>query len=131
MFSLILDSTHHDLGKHNTKVSMLDLEYMLHYDLWIGEIFLHLAISLPKLSALAFYARVFDIRRTQNKAWKWTVVATIVFTILWTIAFLVFTIMQCIPVKKYWSPLSHGGHCVDQAAFFVPASITDAILDVV
>ena len=69
-------------------------------DMYPGLLFVQLFESLPRLSALAIYYRVFDLGRAGDRNWKLIVYFMAALSILWVIVSEFVNIFQCIPIKK-------------------------------
>ncbi|KAH8647679.1 hypothetical protein BX600DRAFT_475714 [Xylariales sp. PMI_506] len=80
---------------------------------YIDAILYFLDVSLLKLSILFFYLRIFPSRIMQHLLW-----GTIVFNILFGIAFVLASTFQCLPISyswAYWRGLG-GGTCINISA---------------
>ena len=83
------------------------------------------SISLPKLSAICFYYRIF--RKTN--CWFYTALHVLGgMTVAWLVAAWLSTIFQCTPVKKAWSPLEED-HCFNQWRSFLGTAIPSTVID--
>jgi rhodopsin domain-containing protein len=85
------------------------------------------SVSLPKLSALCFYLRVFVYRKGRIFAY-----ITIGLVILNWVVFSITSIFQCRPIAYWWDKTIQGGVCLDfqiyYPAMFVPNIVTDVIV---
>lgn len=94
--------------------------------IYAAEQLLYAGTSLPKLSLLFLYLRIFDSRRIRVTTWV-LIGITIVSWITWSlIAFFL-----CTPVEFYWDRTIPGGHCINIDSFWrsiPPINIfTDAV----
>ena len=126
--SLILDAWRWGLGTHGKALPDGAASHMLK-DLFVGNVFFDLSISLSKISAMAFYGRIFRVRTTQNRAWRWSYYVIMGLAIAWPIASIPYTISQCTPVQKYWDN-SVPGACYGQFDSFVSSAISSVIIDI-
>ncbi|MCJ1333644.1 hypothetical protein MMC10_010344, partial [Thelotrema lepadinum] len=116
------------LGKHAADIPPQDVERGVIL-LGIDYIFFDTAISLPKLSALLFYARVFTVRGSPGskvlRAFLWLAGALVV---SWWIAAVVTSITQCMPLSKAWDPATPG-HCFDIWTWWLTTAIFSTLID--
>ena len=83
-------------------------------------------ITLVKLSALFFYARVFqDSRVFRSCLW-----ATGALVVGWWIVFVVLTIWTCTPPRKQWDP-DTPGHCINFILVFKITTALNVLIDVI
>ncbi|MCJ1396737.1 hypothetical protein MMC18_009629, partial [Xylographa bjoerkii] len=124
--ALDLSWTTFGLGKHMSQVSPSDLSKGLLF-LWLQLWLYHIAIWLSKLSALAFYARIFglDIRRFRFTIW---LVTGLVCT--WIMAIFITLLLQCRPLQKAWEP-TMDGICMNTYIWWLAASTSSFILDLI
>lgn len=114
------------LGKHSTDISPADITKGLKL-FYAGYIIYNTGISLSKLSALAFYARVFA--RNNNKSFFRALRCTAIFTIIiWLIGFAV-DAFQCVPVRKFWMPEVEG-QCINTWKWWLANGVISITLDV-
>lgn len=69
--------------------------------------------SLPKLSILCLYLRIFPGRKSRLATW----IMIVVVSILW-LAWFILGINQCSPVAYQWDRTILGGHCFDNNKFY-------------
>lgn len=113
------------LGKHVSQVSDGDLTKGLTL-LYATYPLYDLAISLPKLSALFFYARVFT---THGDSWfTRSLWATGALVIAWLIFAIPSSIFQCTPVSKAWYVIVPG-HCINLSDWWLGSAISSVIID--
>lgn len=94
------------------------------YFYWV-EICYFAQMSVLKLSFLFFYKRIFPGRTIQR-----IILATIVFSVLYGIVFVVVAVFQCRPISYYWTKWDgvHVGQCIDiNALVWANAAISIAV----
>ncbi|KAL9092442.1 MAG: hypothetical protein Q9159_000789 [Coniocarpon cinnabarinum] len=79
--------------------------------------------SLPKISLLLFYLRVFIGRKVRFSIWLMMAIV-----VLEMLAFLIAAILYCIPVPYYWHRQG-SGHCFDADTFYRATSGIKVVLD--
>lgn len=67
---------------------------------WASEVTFMISTGCTKCSILFFYRRL--TKGTYNRKWEWAIIAAIVITIGYTIAFVVVLIFVCSPTEAYW-----------------------------
>lgn len=77
---------------------------------FIVEVLYFFEVTTLKLSLLFFYIRIFPAKRSQRLLW-----GTVVFAILFGVAFVIASIFQCTPVSYFWTKWDneHKGSCMD------------------
>ena len=123
----IMTATTHGLGKHADDVSHEDYAFCLK-ELMAGAILFSASISFSRLSALAFYARMFRLKSNPIRWWRWCFYVVTVLTTIWMVANCIFDIFQCEPVSKYWDQ-DIPGNCQGQLLSFVEGAISSVIID--
>lgn len=96
--------------------------------IYISEILYFFHIALLKVSLLLFFLRIFPKMVVRN-----LLKGTIVFTIVYGIAFVVVAIFQCRPISYYWTSwdLEHNdGKCINVNALAWSNAIISIVLDV-
>lgn len=124
--ALDLSWTTFGLGKHMAQVSAPDLHkglQVLWSILWLYTI----AIWLSKLSALAFYARIFSPGNRRFRLALWIVSGL---TCAWIVAVLVSLILQCNPPQEAWERAIPGA-CQDPYNWWLASGVSSFILDLV
>ena len=108
------------------QVSVPDLKkglQVLWSTLWLYSI----AIWLSKLSALAFYARVFSPANRRFRLALWIVAGL---SCAWIVAVLVSLILQCNPPQKAWERAIPGA-CQDPYNWWLAGGVSSFILDLI
>lgn len=114
------------LGRHLTAVPTQDVITGLEM-LYVGYQVYSTAITLAKMSAVAFYERVFT--RNNGKWWTWAIYFSYGWClVVWLIVVFV-DCLQCTPVEKAWVPTTPG-HCVDIYKWWLAFGIMSITLDV-
>lgn len=78
-----------------------------------------------KASILLLYHRIFGINKTYTRS----IIALGVLQITYTVAALLTSILQCVPVKKYWKPLEIGGSCIRYGVYLATAETVNCVVD--
>lgn len=125
--ALLFAATREQLGAHIYEVTLHTLTSLLR-NIYGFEVVFILTVGLPKLSALALYARAFGSRESSTPLWRATLWTTITLTVMWVLGALLATILQCLPIRAFWDPTSVSPRCVDISMLFVGTSVTDAII---
>ncbi|KAF1932823.1 uncharacterized protein M421DRAFT_416433 [Didymella exigua CBS 183.55] len=83
-------------------------------------------VTLLKLTLIFFYIRVFPSKEVQRLLW-----ATVVFVLLWGIAFIITAIFQCQPIHYFWTKWDgmHNGTCLDSNAIAASNAAISIALD--
>ncbi|KAF2209581.1 hypothetical protein CERZMDRAFT_86900 [Cercospora zeae-maydis SCOH1-5] len=71
---------------------------------WLAEFAFLVCGACVKVSVLLFYRRLGQ--GTYPKMWSWACIGAIVFTLAWTLAFLLALIFNCSPTEAYWMGFS-------------------------
>jgi hypothetical protein len=127
LFALVLDSCGAKLGQHYGDLTSTETSNILK-NLFAGNLLFDLSVSFSKISAMAFYGRVFSVRSNINKAWRWSFYVILGFTIIWPLAIIPFDIFQCKPVHRFWNP-EVPGSCIRQFDTFVSSAAEKVIID--
>lgn len=85
-----------------------------------------LTITLPKLSVLYLFHRIFGVHRTFRKA----VMVIGILCILWLVSVTLGVAFRCSPVQKAWDP-TISGRCLPLPGFVVGSEIPNSLLDFV
>lgn len=95
--------------------------------LYALEILYFLQISLLKLTLLFFYLRIFPKPLIRRLLW-----GTVVFNILWGIAFVIAAIFQCQPISFYWTSWDkeQPGKCININALAWSNAVISIVLDI-
>ncbi|RYO67405.1 hypothetical protein AA0113_g4571 [Alternaria arborescens] len=92
-------------------------------NIYIGQILYTLSITTIKLSVLAFYWRLFEI-----KSRKFIYVVTAA-SIAWCIAILGCVIFNCYPIQAAWDITIANGKCIQTRDIYLGGSVPNVILD--
>ncbi|KAI1348230.1 hypothetical protein F5Y01DRAFT_317958 [Xylaria sp. FL0043] len=115
------------LGLHADVVVRQNPIYLIHGAklLYIAIFFFDSSISLPKLSALLFYARIFH---TSNR--RFTINLWIVGALVsgWVVSALISTTFQCTPIEKAWNPMLNGT-CINTFAWYLATASISVVVD--
>lgn len=96
---------------------------------WISNFSFGISISLAKMSALFFYARVFGgIRVNPNRSFKLAWYCIFVLVVAWMLWDVIYEVVQCNPPEKFYRPFLPG-HCLDLYRSFLPNAISSVIID--
>lgn len=120
--------TNYGLGKHITRVSPPDLEKGL-LTLWIVLWLYFTGLWLSKLSAIAFYARIFGLGNKNKKyrAALWVVVGLLN---VWMIGLILSLLLQCRPLHKSWER-KIPGECYDYYLWWLSSTLSNFLLDMI
>lgn len=114
------------LGKHVNNLSPNDEIEQLKA-LYACYIIYDISISLPKMSALLFYARVFG---TQEKLFKHALSVTHLLVGGWLVSVAVLGVLLCDPVEKQWKPTTPG-HCHPNTVLWLASAIPSVVIDLI
>ncbi|KAI0392746.1 hypothetical protein F5Y17DRAFT_342784 [Xylariaceae sp. FL0594] len=128
LLGIILSWKNIGLGLHAETVASVNPLYLIKgaKHLYIAIFFFDSSISLPKLSALFFYARVF---RSNNRIFKINLWIAGSLVVGWIVAALISTAFQCTPIEKAWNPLLPG-HCINTYVWYLSTAALSVVIDV-
>jgi hypothetical protein len=93
--------------------------------------FFLISAASGKISVLLFYRRL--VVQTISRYWVWTIVAAIVFTLSYSVAFILTLFFNCSPTEAYWKSFNphyqEDYSCVDTKAVNLLAGIFSAVSD--
>lgn len=117
------------VGKHVQDVNLANVPGMLKV-LYAAQILWVVDTSLIRLSALAFYGRIFHARSNTHRTWKLVYYTVSCICILWLAALFIFeAFFVCSPIAAFWEdPV---GHCVDPYTTYLVGSIGNFITDLI
>ncbi|KAI0180359.1 hypothetical protein GGR52DRAFT_240465 [Hypoxylon sp. FL1284] len=95
-------------------------------ELYIGDLFFGLAITLVKLSILTFYREIFAVSRTFQR-WNWAVSALCV---AWLLVTTFCNAFQCSPPSALWEYLGSTEYCIASGPLWLGYELTNFFLDV-
>lgn len=95
---------------------------------WVSNFSFGLSISLSKISALLFYARIFGFRLNPDRNFRiaWCIIFAIV--VAWMVWDVTYEIVQCSPPQKFYEPLTPG-HCLNLYESYVLNAVSSVIID--
>ncbi|KAI0908880.1 hypothetical protein F4823DRAFT_465550 [Ustulina deusta] len=93
--------------------------------LYVAIFFFDTSISLPKLSAIFFYARIFHTRNGRFVTHLWIIGGLVSG---WIVSALISTIFQCTPIAKAWNP-SLDGMCINTFAWYLATATISVVVD--
>ncbi|KAK3677324.1 hypothetical protein LTR78_002862 [Recurvomyces mirabilis] len=118
------------LGRHTWDLPLDKFETIAQLS-FIAELSFLICQGCTKISVLLFYRRL--VKDTYAKVWKFAVIGAIVFTALWTLAFLFLLIFNCSPTEAYWRSFkptyTRPYNCVDTTIVNLLAGIFAIISD--
>ncbi|KAI1381994.1 hypothetical protein F4677DRAFT_11743 [Hypoxylon crocopeplum] len=114
----------HGSGLNISDVSPADLVEFLHL-FQDSQITARLSIFFARTSILLLYIRIFFPHGSARSACWWVIQITIIINLLFTISFVLVTILQCVP-----RGLPFGSSCVNQWLVLVIASVINIISDI-
>lgn len=117
-------TTANGLGKDIWTVPFTQITNFLRW-FYIMEIFYFLELTVLKLSLLCFFLRIFPARLVKRLIW-----ATIIFDVVYGIAFMFAAAFQCRPISYYWDRWDgeHSGKCLNiNAIAWANAAISIAL----
>ncbi|EMD61100.1 hypothetical protein GGP41_010008 [Bipolaris sorokiniana] len=94
-------------------------------NIYVGNILYTLCITSVKLSVLAFYWRLFEIKA------RITIYIVTAAAIAWCTAILLCVIFNCIPVQAAWDITITGAKCISIRAIYLGGSVPNVCLDLV
>ncbi|KAJ6011415.1 hypothetical protein N7451_002827 [Penicillium sp. IBT 35674x] len=128
LLSLLLSWVHLGLGLHEDFIAAQNELYLVRGAkiFYVAIFFFDTSICLPKLSALFFYARVFNTkdRVLRNQLW---ILGSLV--IGWLLSAYFVTIWQCNPIPRAWNT-TIPGKCVDTVAWYTATAAISFAIDI-
>jgi hypothetical protein len=95
--------------------------------LWATYLIYDTGLTLAKVSALFFYARIFG---TYSRKFKFALWITHGLVISWWIGIVLGTIIMCNPVDKNWVPTAPG-YCGSTEALWLGSAIPSVLIDLI
>lgn len=124
-------SMRYDLGRHIWDIPIDRYEYIAEIT-WLAEFAFLFCGGCTKISVLLFYRRL--VNGSYDKRWKWAVIAAIVFTACWSVAFMLCLVFNCNPTEAYWKAFSTSWHrsytCVDTTSINLLAGLFAIFSDI-
>ncbi|GKZ69530.1 hypothetical protein AnigIFM60653_008156 [Aspergillus niger] len=127
VLSLVVAWRQIGMGHHSEVVAAINPEYLMagaRY-LYVATFFFDGSVSVPKLSALFFYARVF---RSNNRAFRTHLWIAGGLTSAWLLAAWISTILECRPIAKVWNT-ALPGTCIAQFQWYLSTAILSCMID--
>ncbi|KUJ17703.1 uncharacterized protein LY89DRAFT_781852 [Mollisia scopiformis] len=115
------------LGKHIPELTLPELEWSLKL-LVAANLLFNVSISFSRLSALAFYSRVFTLPGANSKLWTWSFWIVTSLCIAWPLAMIPMNLFNCSPVRRLWQPWLPG-HCMTQFEIYMISGATSVFVD--
>ena len=115
------------LGKHIVELGPEGVKEGIFF-LIMGTTFYNVSISLPKLSTVFFYDRVFAT--SDSKTMKRVLWSVGVLVVLWCFTATMTNLMQCVPIEKSWEP-EIPGTCITNLTWWLPFGISSALIDLI
>lgn len=83
-------------------------------------------LMLLKLTLLFFYIYIFPSKEVQRLLWS-----TVIFVVLWGVAFIIVAVFQCHPISYFWTKWDglHKGTCLDINAITESNAAISIVLD--
>ncbi|KAB2103630.1 hypothetical protein AG0111_0g8352 [Alternaria gaisen] len=113
------------LGQDLWALTPTEITQMLQY-FYIMAWLYFLQLTLLKLTLLFFYIRVFPSKEVQRLLW-----GTVIFTVLWGLAFIIVAVFQCRPIHYFWTKWDgmHEGTCLEINAITASNAAISIALD--
>ncbi|KAI1269309.1 hypothetical protein F5Y18DRAFT_374199 [Xylariaceae sp. FL1019] len=127
LLALVIDWRNFGFGLHSDVIAAIDTQLLFRSgkQLYILIFFFDSSISLPKLSAIFFYARVFSTADRVFRIHLW-IIGSLVSS--WLISAYITTVFQCTPVEKAWNP-TIPGTCIDSFSWYVATAVLSVVVD--
>ena len=125
MFGLV----DHGIGKHASELSQQQQVKQLQY-IFAHDMVFTTSVSLSKLSAMAFFARIFGVRSHQSRLWRISYFVVLATVVVWPLAFIPYVIFSCTPVRKFWMGNAVSGRCLNQFRMLIAIAGSGAIVDI-
>lgn len=94
---------------------------------WAGNFVYDLSLTLSKLAALFFLARVFP-RTTNSRRFNYTLWTAFGLVIAWLIGAIIGTFLFCDPLSKNWDP-TEPGQCGTQVNLLIGGAVPSVVID--
>ncbi|KAJ5701374.1 hypothetical protein N7488_008922 [Penicillium malachiteum] len=129
MFSLtIFAIKRFGFGLHEETIALQSVSYAIEGAkyFYVGMIFFNASVTLPKISALLFYARVFNTKNRSLRIQLWTLGAL---AGGWIFATTLVSIFQCDPVHHTWDT-TIPGKCINTYHFYAATAAISSTIDI-
>ena len=117
--------TWYGYGRHVATLSPKEVIFNLKI-VFASQFLYDVGVTLPKISVLLFYARVFSKADINFRYALW---AGYVYSVAWCITTLVLALTTCDPITKSWAT-ELPGHCISTNIIWLVSAVTSVILDV-
>lgn len=125
--AVILANSRYGWDRHIWDVKPQDIAYA-NIVAFVAKILFTLASGFTRLSLCAFYYRL--VKDSGITWFKWAVHATVAFTIIVSIAFVLLIVFLCTPVEYWEYPPTTGGHCLPEGSVTLAAGVINIANDV-
>lgn len=129
MFSLTIFSIKRlGFGLHEETIAIQSVSYAIRGAkyFYVGMIFFNASVTLPKISALFFYARVFNTKNQSLRLQLWILGAL---AGGWLFSVTVVSIFQCDPIHRAWDT-TIPGKCIDGFRFYAATAALSCTIDI-
>lgn len=118
----------HGVGTHIWTIQETQLVHLFQI-YYAGVLTFTISLAFSKLSVLAFYVRVFGLRKNTSSKWKVSFSVVLLVTLAWPISNIVYSCLQCRPIERYWN-LTVSGHCLPSFPGYLQAALLNVFNDV-
>ena len=119
---------HIGLGIHEDLIMAQNPTYLIRGAkyFYVATLFFDTSICLPKLSALFFYARVFNAKNRALRIQLWVLGGLVG---AWLLSAYLVTIFQCKPIARAWNT-TIPGKCIDTFPWFTATAVISCAIDI-
>lgn len=128
IISFLIAWVHIGLGLHGDFVAAQNTSYLIRGAkyFYVCILFFNTSICFPKISALFFYARVFNSKNRNIRIQLWILGALVGG---WLFSAYLVTIWQCDPVARAWNT-NIGGKCINTFAWYTATATISLAIDI-
>ncbi|KAJ6036769.1 hypothetical protein N7540_001048 [Penicillium herquei] len=128
LLGILIAWVHFGLGLHEAFVAVQNSAYLIHGAklFYVGVFIFDTSICLPKISALFFYARVFNAKNRSLRIQLWILGGLVA---AWLLAAYLVSIWQCDPIARAWNT-SIPGKCVNKFAWYTATATISCVIDI-
>ncbi|KAI9840059.1 MAG: hypothetical protein M1819_000252 [Sarea resinae] len=116
-------AVHHGFGKHMADMTPQAHVQAMKVFFYLAQIPYKTGVCFTKCSILLLYLRIFPSRR-----FRYTVYATMIFVVAYSISFVFLTIFQCTPIPRAYDK-KIPGHCVDNMGQWYSYAVVNIVSD--